>query len=294
MDKCRNITNRLHGIYNAEDKTAMHNNFFGNLFLAMKGYALGYIGRNFSENYYNTILGKSTEGSYNTMLKMFAYACSNMNEVDNWKRVSEALLLTVPGGNVYGLFNKKFQNRMKADMLAGGFSENQFYNMRRVGINFFVIETLFLLGWLTSLSGPFGTDDDDKKKKSVDQSPVLGLLYYLTMRWNREQRAYAEPIGMWDEGGSLLSLPTGFSGFGQTFEIVQLFGRTQLDQMFGEPDLENSDLYYQSSKDGRYEVGDAKWWRKAQRYIPYYRSWYTLEHPYDAASNYEYGRKVRK
>lgn len=297
LDKCRNITNRLHGIYNMEDKTVMHNNIVGNMFLAMKGYALGYINRNFSENYYNFTLGKSVEGSYNTLYKVMRMAFASIYNADNWAKVNEALLLIVPGANLYGLFSKDFNNRLKLDMQNMGFSEHQYYNMRRVGFNFFAIESLFMFALLSAANGPWALGDDDDKQKAVDIAhthPMLGLLYYLFTRWNREQRAYVEPNGMYDEVGSLLTIPTGLAGMGQILDIAQLFIRTQFDKLDGEIDISNSDLYYQTSKEGFYEAGDAKWLAKFLRYVPYYRSYYQMQHPYEAAKNYEYGRKVRR
>lgn len=63
--------------------------------------------------------------------------------------------------------------------------------------------------------------------------------------------------------------------------------------MGGEPDLGNSDLYYQSSKDGKYEQGDEKWKVQFYALCPGIRSWYTFLHPYDAKSSFEYGRRIR-
>ena len=42
MDKCREINNRLHGIYNNQDKTAFHGTWYGNAVLAMRGYYESY------------------------------------------------------------------------------------------------------------------------------------------------------------------------------------------------------------------------------------------------------------
>ena len=293
MDKCRNITNRLHGIYNSEDKTTMHQNFFGNLFMAMKGYALGYINRNFAPNSYNLTVGKSTEGSFQTLGKVLAYYFSGMDSVDNWKALTEALMLCIPVANLYTMFSKNYNNRLSSDMRKMGFSEHQFYNMRRMGVNFLALEALFLLGLLTAKGGILGPKKDDDEE-DVYGNPAVGVAYYFTQRWNREQNAYVTPWGMWDEAGSLMSVPVGFSGLGKMLEISDLYARTKIDQLGGNPDMENSDLYYQSSKKDIYEAGDEKWKKKFNRYIPYYRSWYVLEHPYDAAANFEYGRKVRK
>jgi hypothetical protein len=88
-------------------------------------------------------------------------------------------------------------------------------------------------------------------------------------------------------------LPVGYSGFKAILDIASLAVQTQADKIGGEPDMSNSDLYYQGSKEGKYETGDEQWKVQFLRLCPYIRSWYTFTHPYDAASGFEYGRRVR-
>ena len=64
------ISNRMHGIYNNQDKTVIHQYIVGNMLVAMKGYALGLWERRFSTNKYSVALGGESEGSINTLSKM--------------------------------------------------------------------------------------------------------------------------------------------------------------------------------------------------------------------------------
>ena len=43
-----------------------------------------------------------------------------------------------------------------------------------------------------------------------------------------------------------------------------------------------------------HEKGDKKWEYKVGTYIPYFRSLRVLEHPYESAKSYEYGRATYK
>ena len=297
MDKCRNICNRLHGIYNTEDKVCFQQNFYGNLVMALRGYALGMINRRYAASSYNVPQGKVVEGSYNTSLKVLASALYNINNAENWKAVGEAMLLMLPLGNL-ALFSNNYGNKLKADMLKAGFSENQYYNMRRTSADFLVLEALALANLLAAPGRHFGLsdDEDEDKNKKVDTPDnfVAGLVYYFTMRWFNEQGAFTWPTAMWNEGTSLLDyVPAGFSGAKAIWDIASLFAETQWDALGGNPDLSNSELYYQSTKEGKYEQGEPKWHKRFKSLCPYFRSWYTMSHPYDAASSYEYGRRIR-
>lgn len=293
MDKCRNICNRLHGIYNTEDKVCFQQDFYGNLLLAMRGYALGMVNRRFASSSFNVPQGKVVEGSYNTAFKILLSAFYNLDNADNWKAVGESMFLMMPLGNL-ALFSSKYGEKMMADMRRAGFSKHQYYNMRRTSADFLVLEALFLMNFLTAPGRHFGVEGEDDDKESNDDSFVAGLIYYFTMRWFNEQGAFTWPTAMFNESTQLLDyVPAGFSGMIAIYDIAELFLRTQADKADGEPNYDNSELYYQTSKEGKYEVGDAKWWKKFKSLAPYYRSYYLMQRPYEAASSYEYGRRVR-
>lgn len=295
MDKCRNICNRLHGIYNSEDRVTFQQNFYGNLVMAMRGYALGMVNRRYARSKFNVPQRKVIEGNYNTAFKVMMSAFYDIDNMDNWNAVGEALLLTAFPPL---LFNKGYGNRLKADMIKAGFTEHQYYNMRRTGADFLVIYALMLMKFLSSPGKHFGLndDEDEEKNKGNDTSDNLlaGLIYYFSMRLDREQEAFNTPSGMKNEATSLLDyVPIGFSGANNIWNIAKLFIATQADKLDGEKSLDNSELYYQQTKEGKYEAGEAKWWAMFKRQIPYYRSWYVFTHPYDAASGFQYGRRVR-
>lgn len=297
MDKCRNICNRLHGIYNTEDKVAFQQNFYGNLVMAMRGYALGMVNRRFSNSRMNLPQNKVVEGSFNTGLKVLASVFYDIKNWDNWKAVTEALVLTMPVTQ-FLMFNNKYSSKVKADMQKAGFSEHQYYNMRRVGADFLVIETLWLMKLLSSPGFHFGLNDDEdedgRKGNDTADNLLAGLLYYFSYRLLNEQSAFSTVSGFFYETNSLLDwVPAGLSGMKGMWDILSLAARTGIDNIGGNPDLSNSDLYYQSTKDGKYEQGDSKAWVKFKRLMPYVRSWYIFTHPYDAVSSYEYGRRVR-
>lgn len=295
MDKCRNICNRLHGIYNSEDKVTLQQNFYGSLVMSMRGYALGMVNRRYAGSKFNVPQGKVVEGNYDTAFKVLMSGFYDINNMDNWKAVGEAFMLAaIPPL----LFNKNYGEKLKADMLKAGFSENQYYNMRRTGADFLIIQALCLMKLLSSPGRHFGLNDDEDEdgNKSNDTSDNLlaGIIYYFSNRWDREQEAFNTPRGMWNEATSLLDyVPVGLSGAKAIWDIAKLFVETQIDAIGGEPDLSNSDFYYQQSKEGKYEIGDPKWKAQFMRLCPYIRSYYTFTHPYDAAAGFEYGRRIR-
>lgn len=289
MDKCRDICNKLHGIYNAEDKSALQQSFYGNLVMAMRGYALGMVNKRFRGNHFSVPQQKAVEGYYNTALKVAARCFFDFGNAENWRNLMYMVATAIPGF----IFLKGANTHMKADLLKSGFSEHQYYNIRRFGADFLVLEGLFLLNSLSSVGAHYGLANQDEEE---DDSIAKGLLYYFTMRWLREQKAF-NPLtvfGGFKEIGSLLDYePAGIAGVRAALDVAQLFVRTKIDNLGGNPDLTNSDLYYQSSKEDKYEQGEAKWYVKWKRLTPFIRNWYTLIHPYDAAAGYEYGRRVR-
>ena len=59
-------------------------------------------------------------------------------------------------------------------------------------------------------------------------------------------------------------------------------------------DETDSEFFYQKdSKDGRYNKYDSKFEHHLERLVPYWKSWWAIQHPYEATDNYEFGRKLR-
>lgn len=269
MDKAREINNRMHGIYNNQDKVAMQQSIFGNMLLSMKGYALGLAERRFGTSKHSTALGGEVEGSMRTLLKVIM---SSATDRGGFSLTMRAILFP-------------FGKKAKQNMLRAGFSANQFYNMRRNWGDGAAIVALFLLKLLTE--APVGDDDDDDEGET---DIIAGLVYYFSSRLFREQAAYNTPRGWSDESSTLLNVaaPAGFSVLTQLWSIAS----GAVGSQFASED--DSEYFYQSSKEGIYEEGDAKWERKFWRMFPYLRSEYVFNHPYDAAASYEYGRKLRQ
>ena len=251
---CRETNNRMHGIYNRMDKTAFHNTWYGQAALAMRGYALGLLYRRFSSNHYSIALGRESEGSLVTASKVFV---NMFGGTKNFIPSLRALLCP-------------FGDSVKNSLLEMGFSVEQYRNMRRNWADFALIGMLWVLKALTAKSE--GDDDDD-------DDTTLGLIYYFASRLYMEQNAYNTPWGIWQEQKSVLDwMPSGVSVVGQILDISRL--------------MITQEEYKTSS--ATHEKGDKKWEYKIGSYIPYYRSTRVLEHPYEAAKSYEYGRATYK
>lgn len=264
MGKSREINNRLHGIYNEADKTAAHQQWYFNAMLSMKGWALGNLEMMYSSNHHSIALDKNVEGFINTAGKL-AFDMIFGAEKNKINLTNGLLALTCP-------WSKRVEKAMKK----ADYSEEQNKNMRRMAITMYLITLLHLL---ELGSAP---DDDD------DEDQLTGGVYYLAMRELLEQEALVLPselflnakqIGdIWPVGGSAL------------YDLGDLVYQTAGAAIGNE---EDSDFFYQNdSNDDRYEEGDPKYYNHMIRLIPYWKSLWALEHPYGAAENYEFGRKM--
>lgn len=273
MDKCREINNRLHGIYNEQDKTAWHQQWYTNAFLAMKGWALGYLEMMYSNNHYSMALDRNVEGFVNTALKVHASwifgMFGNKNALSFWDMV---ISMMTPWS----------KRSMKA-MQKAGFSEEQNFNARRMAASAFLMGILLAIRVATASGG--GDDDDDDKE--MDQT--TGLVHYLAMRALLEQEA-------------LLYLPEAFIQSGSLMDFMPVGGAALYDlgqlgyQGIGSIVAEETDrdfFYQRDDRNGKYEKYDSKFEKHLERIVPYWKSWWAIMHPYEAAENYEFGRKLR-
>lgn len=89
---------------------------------------------------------------------LFTHHTSFVDFVLNWL-VGEAFLLAAMPPL---LFNKRYGERLKADMIKAGFSENQYYNMRRTGADFLIIQALMLMKFLSAPGRHFGLSGEDE------------------------------------------------------------------------------------------------------------------------------------
>ena len=272
MDKCREVNNRLHGIYNQQDKTAWHNNLYFNAFLAMKGWVLGYLENMVSPNHHSVVLEKNTEGFLNTLLKVPFSTFMHHIRGDQGMNITNMLITMVAP------WSKRSKNAMKA----AGFSDAQNFNARRMVASELLMLFLYLLHAITA---PPEDDEKDDEELGIAQ----GLIYYMAYRTLLEQRVFLEPSETYIQSGSIMDLvPVGVAAL---FDLGKLIyeGAGSLVA-----DEDNKDFYYQSdSGDDRYEKGDLKFETHLERLIPYWKSWWALQHPYEAKDNYEFGRKMR-
>jgi hypothetical protein len=270
MDKSREINNRMHGIYNNQDKTAWHNNWYTNAYLSMKGYALGLMERRFSNAHHSTALGIDVEGSLVTMSKLWLSAISK--EVNTTFKDAAAATLCGP------FMSDKVKQRLKD----AGFSDFQVANTRRNWMDYMFIILLYTLK--CALTPP--DKDDDEEPEDV----ASGLGYYFATRLLREQSAYNIPQGIKTESNSIMDLvPVGFNAL---FDLGSLS-----HEMWGAAtgDEEDSDFFYQRDHpNGKYYQYEPKYENHVIRMIPYWKSIYNLNNPYEATESYEFGSKLKR
>lgn len=283
MNKAREINNRLHGIYNNIDKVAFSQNLYGNMFLCMKGWALGMAERRFGANHYSVVLGQDVEGSITTLLKVWS-RCGSREDFWNCMRAT-----FLPFSNKSA---QKFQNL--------GFSANQWRNMKRNYFDMMAIALLWLIRGLTALSGDDDKDDEYykrlygknwrkvKKQKEAEGNIAVGLIHYFANRLYREQSALNNPTGLYFESTTLLDLmPSGVTACLEIYKFTKMLSGSFF------ADKENSEYFYQTEVEGKYDKYDPKWLTKLISFIPYWKSVYNIQHPYQATKSYEYGRNVK-
>lgn len=246
-DKCREVNNRLHGIYNKADKVAFQRTIYGAAFMAMRGYALGMMQRRFGASMYNTVLNKDVEGSWRTFAKMLL----SINKT--------------PALTLRAIFLPT-SSKVQQEMLNTGYSANQYFNMRRNFADMLFIAASFLLKCLTAKP-----DDDDDEDIDIG----MATTYYYASRLFSEQSAYNAPWGMIKESQTITNiLPAGAAVAIDMWDLANLFV---------------SQEEYKSSG-STYEKGDLKWQHKVERLLPFYRSYLTMQNPYQASQSYQYGR----
>lgn len=274
MDKCREINNRLHGIYNNQDKTAFHQSWWGNAILAMRGYALGMMERRFGENHYSVATGQDVEGTLNTMAKLW------LSDMSMWSKIN----LTLMPFELMEVIGLPITRKAKLEMYKAGFSANQYANLRRNWGDYMLILGLWMLRCLSA-----APDDDD----NVDSSELnigMGRLHYFSSRLFWEQAAFNWPPAMMTEASTtvLNMIPAGASAFADVAVLAYQAGGVPF------ADSDNSEFFYQREVPGKYEEGDSKAEKHFWRMFPYIRSYYPLfVNPYDATKSYEYGKRVK-
>lgn len=172
MEKCRQINNRLHGVYDESNKTGFQRTILGNMITTMKGYVLGYITRKFARNHYSVALGKDVEGSTVTYLKALLSVFQPIDEHEKGKTISEKMwygtkTLSKQFIKAFAYTFFPYSKTCKTWLKEYGFSDEQVMNVKRSANDTYMMLLmtalrLFLRGAIKALCG--GDDDDDKDK----------------------------------------------------------------------------------------------------------------------------------
>lgn len=259
MDKCRNITDHMHGLYSTESKNAFQQKWYGALLAGMRGYLFGMVTHRFAQNRYNVAQRRSVEGYMNTAAKTYFGIFADWNNKENrYGSLIGALhsgaitgmaahvlsfispttgialsLLNLAKGIPMTIWDDKTHD-VESAMRNAGYHEQQYRNIRRCAYTYMWISALTLIKAL--LSTKF-KDDDDEPYIADTSNPTMGVIYYLTSRLLREQAAYNTPHGIWDESTALGNfVPIGISGGGDLAGMAAMEVFAGIDQLDGEKD----------------------------------------------------------
>lgn len=227
--KAREITNRMHGVYNDLDKTVLHRNLVGALLLPFKGYAFGMIQRRYGGLLggakYSIALDNEDEGSNVTTMKVGLRTVKSIvapftseihgaikeKDINRWWRNSAKGIMQTfaTAGATLLPASKKFRATIAQ---YSGLSTNQVYNLRRSTIDWLgIYSTYHLMTLIKSLL--LGEDEEEDPSahtlnSAIDLAYELGLIvedtsglpeYY--MREQDIKRAYADA---WEEAQLLI------------------------------------------------------------------------------------------
>lgn len=306
IEKARTMTVRMHGVYNQYDQVGAQQYLIGNLFLQMKGYAIGMITRRFGKNKYSATLEDTTEGSLNTLLKVLLDF--NKHDVGVMQRrdlniLNKILLITCP-----------WFDHCKNVMNRAGYSDSQFYNMRRNVLDMYWITSLIIIKNLL-LGVIHGWDDDkedylayeeyqewkdkeNKLDKFFDRHALAQGSYYVISRLYAEQSAFNNP-GYWVKEYKALAgaIPVSIAAALDIGNFMYLYTGYSLgaarDDIFNYDDEKefyekHKDFIYQKA-DSYFQKGDPKYLKYVKR-VPWLRSYYQVIQGEENAKNYLYVR----
>lgn len=258
----REMTIRMHGIYNNMDKTAFHGSLGGALMSAMKGYAFGMILRRFGPNVYNVLLDRNVEGTLNTMSKIAADFILHGNHrsvyQEHGKRSILEVILDVAHFAKLAVypFSKEEQKLLK-DL---GYDEWQVANTIRNFGDYMMIGLFKFLEFVLE-----GIRDEDK------QNLWIGNALYFVTRLGAEQQAFNSPRAFFMRELPSVINPDRSVGWSFTKQLYENLYYMTVGAIF---DLDEA--HYQRNQyskknpkfDLGYKEGENKGWHWVERYAP--------------------------
>lgn len=166
-NKILGVNQYLFGIYNSADKNAAQRTAIGRLAFMYRNWMVPALNRRFAHSDYNILLGKDTEGYYQTLFRFIVHLVSDIHNI----KLSTVLRLE-------------------------GMTETERANIRKA---LFELTTLLALTISTSV---LMSDWEDK-----DNPWVMRMLKYFTRRLQTEVGAMTPSLGMLNEMGRLLKSP---------------------------------------------------------------------------------------
>ena len=291
--KVRNISIKMHGVYNSTDKTMAQRTLYGSMLLTMRGYALGLIEKNWGTTGYRAHAEHETEGAMITLGKIFKHALlsehksyGETGEEDiygdpiyrkGWKSANGRRLLWYAS---LGLFAKeRAQNKLKEH----GVADFQYRNLRRALFARLAAYVLSVL-WVIGMSGE---DDDDETWNYTS-----GMLRYFSSRLLFEQVAFTSRVGIMNEVNSTNFFnPVGMTALSGILETIGLgIGALFIDE-YDEDSWLAKKVRYKKYK-GEKDVSKAG--VRLQKMLPYYKEVIKWQDWHDASENYLHVREQQK
>lgn len=214
--KCRELNDRMHGIYNKANKPGLDRFILGKSLLSMRGYLFGYIERDFASTRYDTTLKRQTEGTLTSIAKYIGYSFSKGTLNGIYQMLASSLLTTIASAPGINLISGRAYNKVMHS-LEEGLGDFQINNFKRKGSQLWTMVVLMGIASLIAKSLLFtdDDDDDDEQYKSSDRltltqkilRPIkdanwLGFMLYIFSRVYYEQAVMSVVLGAGTETAS--------------------------------------------------------------------------------------------